>query len=339
MLEADEVHGLVVAKAALDRLLSAEEPEFFEGQKQIRSMLSECHVMVTPLSLNPTAAAQGALAVEVSRTRPEIKGLVKSINCPASYHSADLERRWLARFGGGCHLKIGISVKAEAYGDLIFLRGLAPDGKHWNVARIERQDVPAKISRDQLWPWPEKKGGFFERHTLDPKIYQNKIRQAKALYIARESAWPEDLEVSPDTWVWTAGLETWKKLAKRGVWVHGTSDALGETRPELDILAGVKIPWNKLTHRRAVKSETDIATYELQDAPQLPSLEGKTHFFWMSGSQFEKALAENPWLAQMNHACGPGRSFREIAQKIHDLSRVRVYLNYDHWWSELSEEK
>ncbi|MGE3760473.1 MAG: hydroxymethylbilane synthase, partial [Pseudobdellovibrionaceae bacterium] len=112
MLDHSEVDGLVVAKAAMDRLLTAEREEFLPTQKRIREMVGKCNFIVPPLSLCPTAAAQGALAIEIKRDRTDLKGLVKSINCSTSYLSADLERRWLSRFGGGCHLKIGVSAKA-----------------------------------------------------------------------------------------------------------------------------------------------------------------------------------------------------------------------------------
>src|SRR5205823_2124947 len=55
--------GLIVAKAALDRLLEAPEPEFAATQSELRNALAQCRWMVLPLRANPTAAAQGALAI------------------------------------------------------------------------------------------------------------------------------------------------------------------------------------------------------------------------------------------------------------------------------------
>ncbi|MCJ8277414.1 MAG: hydroxymethylbilane synthase, partial [Bdellovibrionales bacterium] len=58
MIENEDVDGLIVAKAAIDRLLSVEGQEFEEGKKHLQSYIDQCDWQVLPLSLNPTAAAQ-----------------------------------------------------------------------------------------------------------------------------------------------------------------------------------------------------------------------------------------------------------------------------------------
>src|SRR6185436_321662 len=65
--------ALVVAKAAIDRLLQASQTEFAETQAALRQALAACRWMVLPLRENPTAPAQGALAVEIKRDRAELR--------------------------------------------------------------------------------------------------------------------------------------------------------------------------------------------------------------------------------------------------------------------------
>ena len=61
--------ALVVAKAALDRLLGAEAP-FDEAARAIRARVDRCAWMVLPLREVPGAPAQGAVAIEAPiRTR------------------------------------------------------------------------------------------------------------------------------------------------------------------------------------------------------------------------------------------------------------------------------
>ena len=68
---------MIVAKAAIDRLLEAEQDEFADTRAELRSALSQCLWMVLPLSANPSAPAQGALAIEIalaSRVAPDAAG-------------------------------------------------------------------------------------------------------------------------------------------------------------------------------------------------------------------------------------------------------------------------
>ena len=73
--------GLIVAKAAIDRLLEAPQEEFAATQAELRTALSQCRWMVLPLRANPSAPAQGALAIEIARSRPELCELLAAINC------------------------------------------------------------------------------------------------------------------------------------------------------------------------------------------------------------------------------------------------------------------
>src|SRR5205807_6282536 len=58
LLQSD-VDGLIVAKAALDRLLEANQEEFAATQTELRESLSRCRFIVLPLRANPSAPAQG----------------------------------------------------------------------------------------------------------------------------------------------------------------------------------------------------------------------------------------------------------------------------------------
>ena len=63
-------------------------------------------------------------------------------------------------------------------------------------------------------------------------------------------------------------------------------------------------------------------------------LEGKTYFFWKSGSSFEQALSLNPWIKSMTHFCGPGNT-----QRILEKNGVQphVFLDHAQWLKEMSE--
>ncbi len=116
-------HGLVVAKAALDRLMTSGVAE------TVRDAVDRCHSVVLPISENPTGAAQGALAMEIADDcDPEIAALIAGLNDEVTFAEATRERDILRSYGGGCHQKIGVTVLTRGSKQLVSVRGLTDDG-------------------------------------------------------------------------------------------------------------------------------------------------------------------------------------------------------------------
>ena len=104
-----DAHGLVVAKAALDRLLGFGPP--FEREAGIvRGYLDQCFWMVLPMREFPWAPAQGAIALETATGRPEVVELLQPIVCRRTLAAVDAERQVLAAYGGGCHQALGAAI-------------------------------------------------------------------------------------------------------------------------------------------------------------------------------------------------------------------------------------
>jgi hydroxymethylbilane synthase len=329
-LLAGEGEALIVAKAAIDRLLATEGEEFAKTRAEIRAGIDTCNWMVLPLSQNPSAAAQGALAIEISEKRTDLKHILGLISDPVSFAEAEEERLILSQYGGGCHQKIGVSVLSRDQGSLISLRGLTLDGRvlrryEW---RGQRPIEKAK-SESAIFPSTPSAAKWFERKALDESAWRTKIEAARALWVARVSAWPEGFN-GFGRWVWTAGIASWVELAKAGVWVHGCSDHMGESEPPMiDSLAGSKLEWRRLTHAAAADNES-IATYELVPSAEPPDLKGKTHFYWMSGSSFERALKLFPEEIQSGvHACGGGKTKKLINERLG--REPHVFLTWSQW--------
>jgi hydroxymethylbilane synthase len=381
MLE-QNVDGLIVAKAAIDRLLSARavsEPlrvaqaggpniaaldEFAETRTFLAGALSQCLWMVLPLSANPSAPAQGALAIEISRQREDMRALVAPLNSADTFTAVEHERAILRAYGGGCHQKIGVSVVRRDFGEVTFLRGLTDDGVVLNSRSITtwHNTKPAKVPREQLWPLNSKEAHLFdiERVAIDPLSLWERVRvraevssQSSApstqpsptgrrsedfpsLWIAKADALPENWTIADRQIVWTSGLHTWKRLAQRGVWVNGSAESLGEHEPtRIETIAGPEIKWLKLTHDRGYEGDMPtLATYRLVPRNDALDLTGRKHFFWKSGSSFEYALSQNPWLKEMNHYCGPGNTQRILRQ--HGIAPV-VFLDHEQWLKEIAE--
>ena len=358
--------GLIVAKAAIDRLLAAEPDEFADTRAELRRVLSQCRWMVLPLSANPSAPAQGALAIELARSRPELRELLAPINCAETFAAVTREREILGGYGGGCHQKIGVSVLCRPFGEVTFLRGVTDDGRTLDSCSLQSSKPrPPRIPKAQLWPLKSSDVDWFTRELIsvgDSLSLWERVRvrasvpdqrsapspqpapkgrrspEPLALWIAKANALPDDWQVEPDQIVWASGAQTWQRLAQRGVWVNGCAESLGEHElPNIETLAGGELNWQKLTHANGYTDEAmpNIATYRLVPKSGDLNLEGKTHFFWKSGSSFEYALSLNPWLRQMTHFCGPGNTQRIL---LRNGIEPHIFLDYARWLEEMSKQ-
>ncbi len=315
LLESAEIDGLIVAKAAMDRLLS--DTLFPETAQSLRQNLEKLQWMVLPLGENPNAAAQGALAIEVARKNEAALSKLAQIHHQSTFRCAQRERDILKEFGGGCHLALGMSVLERDFGRIEIVRGLTPAGEkiqsktflptkkhpaHWKVGRLEFES---------------------ERKTLDFSLPAD----ADAIFVSRADA--AQVSVSSKI-VWTAGLQTWKKLAASGVWVHGSAESLGEKEEaRIDILAGRSLQWVHLTHDAALAGDDAkrIATYHLNLRLKTATLGDSEIWSWKSGSELKLALEKFPELRNRAHLCGPGRSFEAIRQLLGSDEKIYVELN------------
>ncbi len=333
LLELD-ADGLIVAKAALDRLLEAKQSEFAATREQLRRALSQCRWMVLPLRENPSAPAQGALAVEIVRSRGDIHELLAPLNCSETYAAVTREREILRGHGGGCHQKIGVSVLRRPFGEITFVRGLTDNGQVLDSCSLcSSRPRPPKIPREELWPLESSDSDWFDREAISVKPADG----APALWIAKADAFPADSRLGAEQIVWASGMQTWKKLAQRGMWVNGSAESLGEQELQnIDTLAGKHLKWLKLTHAAGYDEGTMpvLQTYRLVPKDGHLNLQGKKYFFWKSGSSFKHALSLNPWIRPMTHFSGPGNTQRILES---NGSKPHIFLDHAQWLREMSE--
>lgn len=323
--------ALILAKAGLDRLLQAEAEGFLAQKAEVRSVIQGCRFQVLPLSLNPPAAAQGALAVEVAVENETVNALCSGFTDERTFTSVRKEREILRQFGGGCHQKIGVAILERDYGQVKSLRGLTDDGQVLNEWKIESNTPwPRAENSEQIFPLRPKDNQWFDRVPVQPT---QQLANLKALFMARAEAWPKGFHAEPHQVVWAAGVKTWQKLAAQGHWVNGCSDGLGDQDvAQLQHLVG-PIEWSKLTHQMA-GGQRDVVTYHLKPLQSVPNLKGKTHFFWMSGTSFEQARKHYPEIiAAGRHSCGPGQTYNYLKQQ--SLAHpVKVFIDQEQFLRE-----
>ena len=333
--------ALVVAKAAIDRLLDNPFKEFKDLSNQIRNYINQCMWMVIPLSVNPSAPGQGALAIETKSNDKITNEIIKDISDSLSITCVTKEREVLKEYGGGCHQKIGVTLFPTFFGLVKSEKGESEDGikfYDWSVLNFNKNNnLIAK--KNEIFPKNISDYKFFKRFTIQDSINKLNSLNNHCVWISRKSALPKEALLSSTNIVWASGLKTWRSLVKRGIWVNGCSDSMGEDfNPNISSLC--QLPWVKLTHLNSAESliKNIIYTYELKEEENLPDFTNKKYFYWMSSSAFKLAITKNPEILEAFHACGPGNTFKEIQKMIKDPSKLSVHLSYDHWRSNLINE-
>lgn len=326
-----DAHGLVMAKAALDRLLSHGAP-FEREADTVRRYLDQCHWMVLPMREFPWAPAQGAIGLEIASPRTDMAEWLTPIICQATTDAANAERQVLAAYGGGCHQALGAAIVDKPYGRVMSVRARAQEGEP--VIRWSLETSRPALTRtvpEQMWP----RSGETLRSTRRD-VAAARPDASAGLWVARAEALPAGWAPTADTLVWASGSQTWHKLAAAGVWVHGCADGLGDDQaPPVEALAGRSPAWVRLTHRDGADAPGSVGTYAVET--ELPEdLPSRSHFYWMSGSLFGKAIARWPVLRQAWHASGPGRTHRAIVDALGPSDRVGVWLDRASWERDLS---
>jgi len=328
--EHPSAHGLILAKAGLDRLLEAEgDDDFLPMQEELRAALRDLTWMVLPVTENPGAAAQGALAIEMKRGRDDLRALLAPIHCPRTFAEANEERRVLKLHGGGCHQKIGTYVAQFPFGRFQSVRGETEAGLVLREVTLTTDAAPAPTPEVRPFPLSKADSLFYARELIPV----SRPEHPAVFWVTRVEALPEAWRLGPDDYLWTSGLETWKNLADRGLWVHGSNEGLGEG---LGLQLGSFVPADlsrvKLGHEGAPEKDLRlIATYRLTPLrkEETPDLSSRTHFFWMSFSTFERALELNPHIIGGRHACGPGNTHDLLRERLGAGVSIEVFLNYN----------
>lgn len=322
--------GLVVAKAAIDRFMNNISEEFESDRKSILAMQTKLNWMVLPLSQNPCAAAQGALAIEAREEDEVVKEIIANISNNEIFDSVEIERTILKSYGGGCHQKIGVSHEILETGKLLTVKGETEDGEDLSERSFNnnKEDYFHSVNDSNYFPRNKGEQRFFERKpSLDSLEALKKIKN-KGIYVSRSNAIESSNLLDDSNIVWTSGVDTWKSLAQKGYWVNGTSDSLGENNsPEESLFE--EISWLKVTHKDNLDKDKEVlVSYELNPLDVSERLLECDYFYWMSASSFGLAIEKYPELKDRNHACGLGQTFKFI-EKV--APQVTPFLDFDSW--------
>lgn len=333
--------GVVLALAGLARLW-LDGP----GCQALSRLLRGTRTLVLPLTENPAAPAQGALAIECRANDTPTRALLARLHHEPTASVVARERAVLAHFGGGCHQRFGSTgVDHPHLGPLLHTKGIAPNGQALDSLEWLAPPPPAAGAR-AAWDGSDHRLGMRALAEEEPAPSSGTyfVANARALPAAWDAAWRRAQATGEGPRIWVSGTKSWEKLAARGLWVEGCGEGLGmeSVRGQADVSV-LRLPpwraWRVLTHEGAAQQTTQVteagrtvdgprpwATYGLEPAPrEAPAgLREATHVFWASGSQFD---ALNTFVSANAHqACGPGKT----ADKLQGRG-VHVFPSVEEW--------
>lgn len=323
--------ALVVAKAALDRLLTSEREDLQEAKSFLQDCMQQVQFMVMPLSENPTAAAQGALAVEVSKENSQLVEMLEAMDHKPTRKAVNWERDQLKAKGGGCHAPMGFSARTTRHGLVCFKKGLDQDQASFHFAKLNMDQLAwPNFESHEVFPLQPADSNFFKRVPVEGVALET-----GDFFVSRWTAL-ESVTPSAQRFLWTAGVKTWTRLAKMGHWVSGCSDQMGEEDPSVSALLGRKLALKRLSHLDAVEGSFPLlATYKLESLEQGPDLKNKKCFYWMSSTSFDAAVKLCPEILSGYHASGMGKTYDYLLDKVGDSSRVQAFYNFEQFKSEV----
>ncbi len=341
-----DYHAICLAFPGLERLAKNDD-----SRKVLENLLVDVTFMILPQSQFPSAASQGALAIEISKdhTRAaELRKNIKSVHDELSAKETKLERELFNSYGGGCHLAVGINAKKKNEFTVINERGRSYQNETvFKTTLVGGKPLPKVTVKNIFIGLPKNKIADLLKsrseivadelikktpiQDLDVKINGNLV--VSSTYSANAII---KLKQNRNQTVWAAGTQTTKLLAKQGIWVNGQSDSIGDSDlvsfknskllPIMEPAINNK-EWFFLTNSDSTPSFGKLITAYRREILQVSKkfeeeITKCTHFYWTSYNQYETYLekfgASN--FEGKIHACGIGKSWDQFAKK-----SVRVY--------------
>lgn len=342
-----EFDGVVLAFAGLERLCRDEA-----ALQELAPLLDKVTFCVLPASQFPWAASQGALGIECLEKNTELKNKLSVMNHQDTIEAVAIERQAFQSYGGGCHLAVGIAAQKQAgVGMIVTQRGVS------NEQIIDRQyvqefkELELKLSQSESYfIGVSSSEGHFQkgRKLFDVLIEKQAVtgKLERRGVIAHFATHPKTLERIKENFqagdlLFVAGARTHELALEHGLWVHGSSDGLGEEelmRFERSALLQ-NLGFKKM--QKVVYSHADAQSHWGEPVEGYRRLEGELSleqkkvlencraFYWSSLDQYKSYKKQITFCQGARHFCGAGKTaqkFRELGLDVQPLSGMKEYL-------------
>ncbi|TDJ08512.1 MAG: hydroxymethylbilane synthase [Deltaproteobacteria bacterium] len=336
-LQNGEYDAIILALAGIERLALSEK-----SKAELTPLLKGLDFMIMPLSNFPSAASQGALAIEVLKENTKLKEKLKVVQDENTVSEIKRERKAFNEYGGGCHLAVGINVKKVGPYYLHVHQGEF-ENKRLDLKKLERLeeiDLPKGLPYFLGMPSGPEQAVYDQLILKSPLIPKEK--QNAHFYVTTSHALTAFAEIFDGGTVWAAGNGTMKKLAEKGYWVQGCADSLGDTA--INQLKNSKaiqmmlkdLPWKVLTNVEGSSTVGEVIPSYTRKIVEVDSKFEKSIlncqiFFWASYYQYQQYVNQFPEIKDRYHACGLGKTLAQFEDKnikVTPFSSFKEFLNY-----------
>jgi porphobilinogen deaminase len=324
-----EYDATILATAGLNRLLKSETtPSALEtpsavanpdGGLTIKELLREKLLMILPLIECVPAPCQGAIVAEAHPGNLFAVELLKRINNQQLFDEAFAEKKKAFEYGTGCLQKFGVTTISTKNNSHLYAAGEDANGNHFR----EWSNLPEfSVDEEHLFSSTDYMKDFFSYQWNEDAV----SIQQPVVFVANYKALQQQQlkqQLKSKT-IWASGTKTWFELAKLGLWVQGSADALGfENLFPVWQMPLLSIDVNDiciLTHQNAAarwqqKGFHAVSNYQLMakdEAIIAERIASADFIFWSSFSQYEQFGKFAKYDA--THSCAGGETAALLQQ-------------------------
>ena len=309
-LETEEMYdGIILAAAGLNRLL-----QYAPAKKAVAAFLANKKWMYLPLFECPPATGQGAIVVETVANNVDAITILNTIKDTVNHNAIQQERHMAAKYGYGCSQQFGtfhVDLPTISFTYAAGLNANATTFTEWKCTTMEL------CLQEKIVASSNYMKEFFS-YQFDTSIQIPTT--CTSVFIASHKAIHSNDSVKQlyQKNIWVAGTKTWLALAKKGLWVNGSSDGLGIdfidktwasalvsiVPKDVCIITNTESAANWQQNGRIA-----IGTYTLHPALSRhlqTEIETADHIFWTSYQQYQ--LCKSFLKLTVHHYCLPGQT-------------------------------
>jgi hypothetical protein len=317
-------------------LIAAEQEEGIASDpSSVTQLLKGKRLMFLPLIECVPAPCQGTIIAEADPNNKEAVSVLEKINDKTLLDEVMSEKRKAYQYGTGCMQKFGVTTFHTAHGNYLYAAGVDQNGS----AFTEWEALPhLSLQPDEIFSTTDHMKSFFTYEWKDDNI---KIDEPLVFVANYKAITPSIRSLLDPKRVWASGTKTWYEIAKMGVWVEGSADALGFEHwlPTLEMPLIQLSDKNVciLTHEKAAerwrqKDRKAVSNYRLipNKAEEIQSkISSARGIFWSSYAQFE--IYGSYASKDAVHICAGGETAKLLQQEGIDPVIFPTIKSYDAW--------